>query len=87
MLAQAEEESKRVRARAEADLEHALQRRERQALDRIAQAEAQAVAEVRNLAVDLAMNATRKILQERIGESQAAALADAAIAEVPRHLQ
>jgi F-type H+-transporting ATPase subunit b len=87
MLAQAEQEAQRVRARAESDLEQSLKRRERQALDRIAQAEAQAVADVRNLAVDLAITATRDILRQRIGDQKAAALADAAIAEVPRHLQ
>ncbi len=87
MLAQAEDEAKRLRAKAETDLAAQLQRRERQALDRIAQAEAQAVAEVRNLAADLTLAATEQLLRERIDQDRAASLADAAIEEMPRKLR
>lgn len=87
MLKQAEEEGKRARAKAEIDLAAALKRRERQALDRIAQAEAQALAEVRNLAADLAVAATRRILIETLDPAKAQALVGDAIAELPRRLQ
>jgi F-type H+-transporting ATPase subunit b len=87
MIRQAEDEAKRLRAKAEAELDAALKRRERQALDRIAQAEAQALAEVRNLAADLAIAATRRVLVERLDAAQANALIDDAIAEVPKRLQ
>jgi F-type H+-transporting ATPase subunit b len=87
MVKQAQEESKRLKAKAEADLAAALKRREQQALDRIAQAEAQALAEVRNLAADLAVAATQKILVEKLDPAKAQALVSDAIAELPRRLQ
>ena len=87
MVRQAEDEAKRLRVRAEADLAASLKRREQQALDRIAQAEAQAVAEVRNLAADLAVAATQKILTERLDPAKAEGLVSDAIADLPRRLQ
>ncbi len=87
MLKQAHEEAKRLRAKAEVDLAAAMKRREQQALDRIAQAEAQALAEVRNLAADLAVSATQKILTENLDPAKAEALVSDAIAELPRRLQ
>ena len=71
---------------AEEDLAASLKRREQQALDRIAQAEAAAQAEVRNTAVDLAVSATRKLLEDRIDEKKAAGLVDQAIKELPAKL-
>jgi F-type H+-transporting ATPase subunit b len=76
-----------VRAKAETELAAALKRREQQALDRIAQAEAQALAEVRNLAADLAVAATQKILTEKLDPAKAQSLVSDAIAELPRRLQ
>lgn len=87
MVKQAEEESARLRAKAEAELDASLKRREQRALDRIAQAEAQALAEVRNLAADLAVAATRQLMIQSIDGAKADALVDAAIAELPRRLQ
>ena len=87
MVKQAEEEGKRLRAKAETDLGAALKRREQQALDRIAQAEAQALAEVRNLAADLAVAATQKILVQKLDPAKAQALVGDALADLPRRLQ
>ena len=87
MLKQAEDEAKRSKAKAETELAAALKRREQQALDRIAQAEAQAVSAVRNLAVDLAVAATQKLLAEKLDPAKAQALISDAIAELPRRLQ
>ena len=87
MIRQAGDEAKRLRAKAEAELAGALKRREQQALDRIAQAEAQALAEVRNLAADLAIAATEKLLVARLDPAKAEALVSASIAELPRRLQ
>jgi len=87
MVKQAEEESKRLTVKAEADLAAAMKRREQQALDRIAQAEAQALAGVRNLAADLAVAATQKILVEKLDPAKAQSLVSDAIAELPRRLQ
>lgn len=86
IIAHAREEAARIRAQAAADLEAALKRREVQAVDRIAQAEAAAVSEVRHLTVDLAVQAGRKLLTEGITAKQADALIDQSIAELPKHL-
>ncbi|MGE3650864.1 MAG: F0F1 ATP synthase subunit B, partial [Reyranellaceae bacterium] len=75
-----------LKARAEADLATPSKLRERQALDRIAQAEAKAMAEVRTAAVDTAISATRTLLQERMRSGQGTELVDQAIAELPRRL-
>jgi len=82
----AREEAGRQRERAEADLAASLKRREQQALDRIAQAETEALAEVRTLAVDLAVGATRKLLAETVDPNKAASLVDAAIKDLPQKL-
>jgi F-type H+-transporting ATPase subunit b len=86
MLRAAEEEAGRLRERAEADLAASIKRREQQALDRIAHAEANAQAQVRDLAVDIAVAATRQILADKLDEAKAAELVDAAIKEVPNKL-
>lgn len=86
IIAHAREEADRLRTHAGADLESSLKRREAQAMDRIAQAEAAALAEVRNLTVDLAIGASRRILETGIAPAQADALVDQAIAELPKHL-
>ncbi len=86
IIAHAREEAARIRAQAAAELEASLKRRESQAVDRIAQAEAAAVNEVRHLTVDLAIQASRKLLTEGITAKQADALIDQSIAELPKHL-
>ncbi|HYE42889.1 MAG TPA: ATP F0F1 synthase subunit B [Caulobacteraceae bacterium] len=86
IVAHAREEAARIRAQSTADLEAALKRREAQAMDRIAQAEAQAIAEVRNLTVDIAIAASRQLLSQGIQPAQADKLIDASIADLPRHL-
>jgi len=86
MLRAAEEEATRVRERAETDLAASIKRREQQALDRIAHAEATAQADVRNLAVDIAVAATRQILAEKLDEARASELVDEAIKEIPGKL-
>ncbi len=87
MVKQAGEEATRLKAKAETELAASLKRREQQALDRIAQAEAQALAEVRNLAADIAVSATQKIPTEKLDPAKAQSLIGDAIAELPRRLQ
>ena len=79
-------EAERSRRHAEAELEASLKRREQQAMARIAQAEAKAVEEVRALAVDLAIAATRRLLRDSLDPARAATLLDRAIAELPQRL-
>jgi F-type H+-transporting ATPase subunit b len=86
ILARAREEAERVRRESAANLEAALARREKMAMDKIVQAEAQAVADVRNQAVDVAMAAAAKLLKEGIDAGKGDELIDSAIKELDRKL-
>lgn len=86
IIQQAREEAERMKAKAVVSLETAIALREQQAKDRIAQAEAQATKQVRDTAVDVALNATRALLREQVGQGRSTALVDEAIAELPRRL-
>jgi F-type H+-transporting ATPase subunit b len=70
-----------------AQLEQRLRRREAQAIDKIAQAEAQAAAEVRDAAVELALAATRRVLTEKVDGAVAGSLVDSSIQELPKRLR
>jgi F-type H+-transporting ATPase subunit b len=86
ILAGARHEAERLSDDAKQDLERALKRREAQAMERITQAEKAAIAEVRARAVDVAIEATRRLLAERLTAKQADSLINAAIAELPKKL-
>ncbi len=86
ILARAEAEAKRMGAEAARDLSAALERREQLAMEKIAQAEARAVEEVRNAAVDIALDATRKLSEENVDQNKPDALVDDAIKELPDKL-
>ncbi|WP_413204746.1 F0F1 ATP synthase subunit B [Rhodospirillum sp. A1_3_36] len=82
----AKEEAARLRAKAEADLEAAIKRREQQALERIAQAELQALAEVRTTAVDVAIQTATKLMKDNMAAAEQNTLIDSAIEELPSKL-
>lgn len=84
IIAHAKAEAERLSQQAAKDLEEALKRRETQALERIATAENQALREVQNLAVDVAINAAREVMAQSVTDAQKTALVDAAIADLPR---
>ncbi len=86
ILAAAREAASALEQRMGEDLETALARREQLAMDRIALAEAEAVAEVRTATADMALSATRRLLAENITGDKAKALIDAAIDELPEKL-
>ncbi len=86
IVTQAREEAARLAAKAETDLAASLKRREDLAMERIAQAEAQATAEVRTAAVDLAMAATARLLEGRLDAGRQDALIDGAIKAMPARL-
>jgi F-type H+-transporting ATPase subunit b len=86
ILVHARVEAQRMSTQAQAELERSIARREQLALQWIAQAEADALREVRSKAVDLAIAATAKILSEKLDSARADALIDAAIKELPRKL-
>lgn len=75
-------EAGRLRDQAEKDLEAALKRREQAAVEKIAQAEAKAIAEVRSRAVDIAIAATGKLLEEKLDPARADAFIDQSIEEL-----
>jgi len=83
IVAHAKAEAERISAQAALDLEELLKRREQQAVERIAQAETEALREVRNTAVDIALSATRRLIVEQLGADQASGIIDAAIKDLP----
>ena len=86
IVTQAKQEAVRLAEHAAEEREALIGRREQQAKDRIAQAEAQASREVRNMAVDVALAATRTLLKEQVGSGRTQAMLDVAFAELPRRL-
>lgn len=86
IVAQAKDEAVRMKEQAEKDLEHAIERRKAQALDRIAQSEAQALASVRNTAVDVAVAAAEKLIQDQMSGDRQTALVDQSIQDLPGRL-
>jgi F-type H+-transporting ATPase subunit b len=86
IIAHAREEAARQRTQGEKALEASLQRRERQAIDRIAQAEAQALNDVRQAAADMAIAATRHLLESALDTSKRGAMIDTAIKELPQKM-
>ena len=82
ILAHAKEEAERQTRQAGEALEELIRRREVQAMDRIARAEEEAAAEVRNAAVELAIAATRKLIISELKEDHRQALVDEAIGEL-----
>ena len=86
ILAEAREEAGRIEKAAAERTEELLRRREQQALDMIAAAEAQALADVRGLAADVAVDATRRLLSEAVAGDGGDPLIDEAIADLPSKL-
>jgi F-type H+-transporting ATPase subunit b len=87
LIAAARKEADALQKRAKEQIEASLERRERLADEKISQAEADAVATVRNAAVDIAISATAKLLGEGLEEQEANRLIDSAITELPQKLQ
>jgi F-type H+-transporting ATPase subunit b len=79
-------ETDRFTAEARAQMQAQIERRARQAQERIAQAEANAMAEIRALAADAAVAAAQKLIVARLGEQKAASLITQSITELPSKL-
>lgn len=86
IVAAARAEAERAAEQAARDLEAAIERRERLAVEKIALAESKASAEVRNTAVDVAIAALRQLLAKELDPGRRSRLIDDAIAELPRRL-
>jgi F-type H+-transporting ATPase subunit b len=82
----ARDEARRMKSDTEAELVRSIERRKQQALDRIAQSETQAIAQVRNTAIDVAMAAAGALMRDCLSDAQRQAMADRAIQELPKRL-
>ena len=86
IIAHAKSEAERIGRQAAQDLEAALERRTRQAEEKIAQEEAKALIDVRNAAIDIAIAAARGIIAAQLDAKAGGALIDEAINALPQRL-
>jgi F-type H+-transporting ATPase subunit b len=86
IVAHAKAEAERFGRKAAKDLEESLERRTRQAEEKIAQEEAKAIADVRSVAIDVAMSAARQIISEQLDAAAGSRLIDDAIHALPQQL-
>jgi len=86
IAAQAKTEATRILEQGRKHLEETVARREKLAMDRIAQAEAAALDEVKARTVEIALDATRELLSEKMAAKKADQLVDTAIKELPGKL-
>lgn len=82
IVAAAKAESERLVAEARVTLEQQIQRRAKMAEEKIAQAEAQAIADVRSAATDAASAAAGEVIRARMTEAKGDALIDASIRDL-----
>jgi F-type H+-transporting ATPase subunit b len=87
IVIRAREEAERHRADGEEAMKEMVRRQEEQARDKIAQAEAAAIQEVRAMSVELAMKAAEKLLTNRLTGAEGGQLIDQSIEEIPSKLQ
>lgn len=85
IIAAAQEEATRMTAEAQASLADLVARRTKAVEDKIAQAEAQAVAEVRSRSADLAVEAARVVLTDEMN-AKGGQIVDKSIADVAGRL-
>ena len=82
IVAHAKVEAEQAAERAKADIAASIERRLRAADEQIALAEANAVKEVKDKAVSVAIAAATEVLTDHIGDTEDAALIQAAISDV-----
>lgn len=86
IIARAQADARALTEKAAKDLEVSLERRKRQAMERIAMAESQALQEVRNMAVDVAVKAAEQMIVRSMTPERAQFLIDDTISEVSKKL-
>jgi len=86
MIARARDEASRLAKEGAEKLEELVKRREQLAIEKIAQAEADAVREVRAMSVEIAVAATRSLIAARMDADKSGALVDQAIADLSTKL-
>ena len=86
IIAQARELAEIEIASAKTKLDDALERRRRTAHEKIAQAEARAIADIQTRIIDVALAATTQVISESLDESRSRALVDQAIDGLEKRL-
>ena len=86
MVSRSKEEAERIIVEGTDNLEAMLKRREELAMEKIAQAEADAMREVRTMSVDVAVDATRALIASKLDSARANALVDEAISDLSHKL-
>ena len=86
ILAEAKGEAQRYATESRAAIDAQIERRGRQAEEKIVQAEAHAVAEMRALAADRAIAAAETLLTARLDDKRAADLVKRSLEEIPSKL-
>jgi len=86
ILEEAKAEAKRYAAEARTALDVQIERRAKVAEERIAQAEAQAVNDVRVLAAEVAVKAAETLITQRMSEARSGELIKSALKEIPNKL-
>lgn len=82
ILTEAKAEAERFAAESRSQLKAQIERRAKVAQDKIAQAEEQAMAEIRGAAADAAAAAAEKLIAARLDEKRAGALIEASLKEL-----
>ncbi|RIA56399.1 F0F1 ATP synthase subunit B [Dichotomicrobium thermohalophilum] len=85
IIAQAEREAQAYAQETRKQFEDMLNRRVQMADEKIARAEAQAVAEVRSRAVDASVEAAEQIIAEKLDEDKARALVQQSVEQLKKH--
>ena len=78
--------AKQIQQSADADLEETMARREAQLMDRLKRVEEKAMADIQNHAAELALQATREIVEKTMDEKTGKSLIDQAVSSVAKHL-
>jgi len=86
IIARAEDEAGLLKTKAAKDLKDQIARRMKAVEDKISQAEADAIRDVRQSAADLAVTAARQVITASLDSDQHAALADEAISTLKTKL-
>lgn len=84
ILQRAEVETEAMREQAQRDLQEAIERRTKQAHDKIARAEAEAMADLQSRMVDISVAASRYLLREQLDDASRDDLIDRALKDVRR---
>lgn len=86
IIEQAKASARAVQQAAEADLAETMERREAQLQERLQRIEEKAIADIQNHAADLAMKATREIVEKTLDDKASTKLIDQAVASVAKYL-